>query len=170
MQYLVMFRRYNEDDCVPSYMRNDALAHQKQMEAEVNEADADLKFTVLGHMSNLDGAGNTFTYMTTVEYDGDAEKLTDYLQELYDEYGIAGRYIVMGTGENIKPVRPDDKPTFEPPYAWGVADNAEIPHAWVAKGEQKLYHFPVNMAAKAEEIAESLNAELYAEFCKVHRA
>lgn len=134
MQYLAMFRRYADDECVPAYMRKDALAHQAQMVAEVNEADPALNFTVLGHM-NTDGDG-AFVYMATLESDLDNEALTDYLQTLYDNYGIAGRYIVMGRGENIVAVNPI-KPAFTPPYAWGVADNAENPHAWVTKDDEK---------------------------------
>lgn len=165
MQYLAMFRRYTDDECVPAYMRNDALAHQEQMEAEVNEADPALNFTVLGHMST-DGDG-PFAYMVRLESDLDNEALTEYLQTLYDEYGIAGRYIIMGRGENIVAVNPV-KSVFKPPYAWGVADNAEKPHAWVSKDEEKVYILPVAMGAEAEGTADQLNRDAYELHRRVH--
>lgn len=146
--FIVMFEREKDDEIVPEADRQNPVAHFGQMVAEFHDAEP-FSMKMLGFMNN----GPYFTFTALVEHDGDCKSLSERLQTAYNDAGVAGFYEIVGTTTDAAPIDHD----AELPYQWGMATDAETPHAWVERNGVNLFRYPLNQAVLAEQKAAALN-------------
>lgn len=157
MNFIVLFSREKNDEAV--HDTSCPTAHWNQMDAEFEEADPDLKIHWLG---NDTLSGEYINFVTMVESnEPNTKALSDRLQKAYDDYGVSGFFqitaIVSGMVQRVQ-TQPPAKPIHPPRWSWGVADNAALPHSWVACDGLNIFTFPVEMAEEAERISDERNA------------